>query len=387
MVKVVLVFGTRPEAIKMAPVIRALAEHPRIFDWRVCVTAQHRELLDQVLAIFGITSHHDLNIMTPDQDLYDISSRTLSGLRDYLAEERPDYVLVHGDTTTTFAAALAAFYQKVPVGHVEAGLRTNNRYSPYPEEMNRRLTSAIASLHFAPTSQSCAHLHRENVERDDIFITGNTAIDALRLALSQPNLASLPNLFPPGRRGLLVTAHRRENFGPGIRAICGALRSIATRRSDVHIVYPVHPNPNIRVPVREVLADLTNVTLLEPLEYDVFVRLMADSYLVLTDSGGVQEEAPSLGKPVLVLRECTERPEAVAAGTVLLAGNSERDIVALTERLLDDGEMYESMARAINPYGDGRAAIRIVSFLARRSGLGATLVGDVGEFGSQPDAR
>lgn len=367
LIKVVVVFGTRPEAIKMAPVVRALQRDPA-FVCRVCVTAQHRALLDQVLEVLAIPADYDLDIMTPDQNLPEITHRVLAGLRDCLRSERPQWALVHGDTTTSFAAALAAFYAHVPVAHVEAGLRTGRRDVPFPEEMNRRLTGALASLHFAPTATARDNLLREGVARSDIVVTGNTAIDALWLALAAAREGDKTCLFPPGRRGILVTAHRREAFGPGIRAICRAVRRLALR-PDVHVVYPVHPNPQIRGPVRESLTELPNVTLLEPQDYLSFVRLMADAYLILTDSGGVQEEAPSLGKPVLVLRECTERPEAVTAGTVKLVGTDEESIVASTERLLEDERAYARMARAVNPYGDGQAAPRIAAALRRRAGL------------------
>jgi len=378
--KVVLVFGTRPEAIKMAPVQRVLAASPDLFDCRVCVTAQHRQMLDQVLALFDLPVHHDLDIMTPGQGLHEVTERVLGGLRDYLARERPDWVLVHGDTTTTFAAALAAFYAQVAVGHVEAGLRTGQRYSPFPEEMNRRLTGALTTLHFAPTAVSRANLLREGVAPEDIVVTGNTAIDALRLALGSPRLATLPPPFRAGCRGILVTAHRRENFGPGIRSICRALRRLAAARDDLHIIYPVHPNPNIRVPVGELLGDLPNVELMEPVGYAEFVRMMADCHLILTDSGGVQEEAPSLGKPVLVLRAETERPEAVAAGTVRLVGTDEQTILDEALRLVNDPAAYGCMARAVNPYGDGLAALRIAAFLRHRCGAGPWPVADLGEF-------
>lgn len=367
LIKVVVVFGTRPEAIKMAPVVRALRRDPA-FACQVCVTAQHRALLDQVLEVLAVPADCDLDIMTPDQDLPEITHRVLMGLRDCLRAERPQWVLVHGDTTTSFAAALAAFYARVPVAHVEAGLRTGRRDVPFPEEMNRRLTGALADLHFAPTATARDNLLREGVARSDIVVTGNTAIDALWLALAVAREGGEARLFSPGRRGILVTAHRREAFGPGIRAICRAVRRLALR-PDVHVVYPVHPNPQVRGPVRESLAELPNVTLLEPQGYLAFVRLMADAHLILTDSGGVQEEAPSLGKPVLVLRECTERPEAVAAGTVRLVGTDEESIVAAAERLLEDEREYARMARAVNPYGDGRAAPRIVAALRRRAGL------------------
>lgn len=378
--KIVLAFGTRPEAIKMAPVARALAARTDEFACRVCVTAQHREMLDQALAVFDLHADHDLDVMTPNQDLSGITSRVLDGMCHYLGTERPDLVLVHGDTTSTFACALAAFYCGVPVGHVEAGLRTGDPRNPFPEEMNRRLAGALCELHFSPTPESRDNLLREGVAPERIVVTGNTAIDALRLALASPALAILPRRFPAGRRGVLVTAHRRENFGEGIRAICRALRRLATARPDLHLIYPVHPNPNICGPVGELLGGLSNVELIEPVAYAEFVRLMADCHLILTDSGGVQEEAPSLGKPVLVLRDQTERPEAVRAGTVRLVGTDEARIVAESDRLLDDPAAYESMARAVNPYGDGRAATRIVAFLRHRFTGEPWPGADLGEF-------
>jgi UDP-N-acetylglucosamine 2-epimerase (non-hydrolysing) len=377
--KVVLVFGTRPEAIKMAPVQRVLAGSPDLFDCRVCVTAQHRRMLDQVLAFFDMPVHYDLDIMTPGQGLHEVTERVLGGLRDYLARERPDWVLVHGDTTTTFAAALAAFYAQVAVGHVEAGLRTGQRYSPFPEEMNRRLTGALTTLHFAPTAVSKANLLREGVAPEDIVVTGNTAIDALRLAMDSPRLAALPPAYRAGSRGILVTAHRRENFGPGIRSICRALRRIAGDHPETHIIYPVHPNPNIQGPVGEALGDVANITLLDPVGYERAVRLMADAELILTDSGGIQEEAPSLGTPLLVLRESTERPEGLAAGTARLVGTDEAGIVAAVDELLSDRVAYGRMARAINPYGDGRAVERIAGALLARAD-GRSGAGEAVEF-------
>ncbi|MHB8078494.1 MAG: non-hydrolyzing UDP-N-acetylglucosamine 2-epimerase [Candidatus Krumholzibacteriia bacterium] len=381
--KVLLVFGTRPEAIKMAPVVRRLQADPDRFDARVCVTAQHRALLDQVLDLFDIRTHHDLDIMTPGQGLHQITTRVLEGLQGCLEGAAPDWILVHGDTTTTFAAALAAFYAQVPVGHVEAGLRTGRRYSPYPEEMNRRLTGALTTLHFAPTAAGRANLLREGVAPADIVVTGNTAIDALQLALASPRLAALPSEYRAGSRGILVTAHRRENFGPGIRSICRALRRIAADHPDAHLIYPVHPNPNILGPVREALGDVANVTLLEPVGYERAVRLMADARLILTDSGGIQEEAPSLGKPVLVLRESTERPEGLDAGTARLVGTDEGAIIAAVAELLGDGAAYERMARAVNPYGDGRAAERIAGALLARAD-GGVGVGETAEFAPPP---
>lgn len=368
MLKVVVIIGTRPEAIKMAPVVRMLEQHPGEFAVHTCATAQHRGMLDQVVAHFGLRVEHDLDLMTPGQSLAGVTARAVEGVKAFLDRLEPDWVLVQGDTTTTFAAALAAFYARIPVGHVEAGLRTGDPHSPYPEEMNRRLTGALATLHFAPTRAGRDNLLRENVLRADIRVTGNTAIDALQMVLSRPRPAGLPRLFPADRRGILVTAHRRESFGAGLRAICAALRRLATERSDVHLVYPLHPNPNVRAVAIDALAGLPNVTLTEPLDYGSFVWAMAESTLILTDSGGIQEEAPSLGKPVLVLRDCTERPEAVAAGVARLVGTDEAVIVRETERLLDDEAAYAAMARAVNPYGDGHAAARIGAGLLQRAG-------------------
>lgn len=369
MLKVAIIVGTRPEAIKMAPVVRLFEAHPEAFVVHTCATAQHREMLDQVVSQFGLRIEHDLDIMTPGQSLSRVTARAVEGVQAWLDRIGPDWVLVQGDTTTSFAAALAAFYQRVPVGHVEAGLRTGDPHSPYPEEMNRRLTGALATVHFAPTRAGCENLRRENVRREDIRVTGNTAIDALQLILSQPRPATLPRFFPADRRGILVTAHRRESFGAGLRSICAALRSLAGRRPDVHLVYPLHPNPNVRAVAIESLSGLPNVTLTEPLDYRPFVWAMAESALILTDSGGIQEEAPSLGRPVLVLRDCTERPEAIAAGVAKLVGTGEADIVRETERLLDDAAAYAAMARAVNPYGDGHAAERIGAELLRRAGV------------------
>lgn len=367
-------FGTRPEAIKMAPVIKALQGQKGLVT-RVCVTAQHRELLDQVLGLFKIQSDFDLELMRPGQGLTDITTRVLRGMRQVFSQWRPDLVLVHGDTTTTFATSLAAFYRRVAVGHVEAGLRTGNCYSPWPEEMNRRLTGAIGSLHFAPTKRAQANLLRENVAENTIHVTGNTVIDALFLILKkikQDNLEQaiihhLSNLIPQlplfingvHSRILLVTGHRRENFGEGFDRICLALKRLS-ERGDVEIIYPVHLNPNVQEPVRRILGNCAHIHLIEPLEYLPFVFLMDRAYLVITDSGGVQEEAPSLGKPVLVMRDTTERPEAVEAGTVKLVGTDDERILGETERLLNDPAAYQSMARAHNPYGDGKAADRIV---------------------------
>jgi len=367
--KVLSVFGTRPEAIKMAPVVRALAGDARL-DSRVCVTGQHREMLDQVLEVFGIEPHHDLDLMTAGQTLGGLFGRILEALDPVLEAEAPDRVLVHGDTLTTLAASLAAYFRRIPVGHVEAGLRTGDRYAPWPEEINRRLTGGIADLHFAPTSGARDNLLREGVDPSTVHVTGNTVVDALldltaRLesdqALRERLLAPFPWLAS-GRRTVLVTGHRRENFGAGFRSVCAALRRLA-ERGDVEIVYPVHLNPQVAGPVGEALGQLERVHLIEPLDYLPFVALMAASDLILTDSGGVQEEAPSLGKPVLVMRDKTERPEAVAAGTVRLVGTDEERIVGEASRLLDDDDAYAAMSRAHNPYGDGRAAARITEIL------------------------
>lgn len=369
---VMSVFGTRPEAIKMAPVVHALAASGLV-DGRVCVTAQHRQMLDQVLALFDIRPDEDLNVMRPDQGLEDITAAVLQGLRDVFARHRPDLVLVHGDTTTAMAAALAAFYQKIPVGHVEAGLRTGDRYAPWPEEMNRKLVGALATLHFAPTQSAADNLRREGVPEADIHLTGNTVIDALldvvgRLRRDTRLAAEQAARFPfldPAKRLILVTGHRRENFGRGFENICRALARLA-ERPDVQIVYPVHLNPNVRGPVHRWLGGRPNIELIEPLDYLPFVYLMDRAHLVITDSGGIQEEAPSLGKPVLVMRDTTERPEAVYAGTVQLVGTAVERIVGAAERLLDDENAYRAMAQAANPYGDGRAAERIRNVIETR---------------------
>jgi UDP-N-acetylglucosamine 2-epimerase (non-hydrolysing) len=364
--KILCVFGTRPEAIKMAPVVKALTAAPGI-DSAVCVTAQHRDMLDQVLNLFAITPEFDLDIMRENQDLTHITSAVLTGLGEVLDEYKPDRILVHGDTTTTFAASLAAFYRKIPVGHVEAGLRTGDVMAPWPEEMNRRLTDNIADIYFAPTSSAAQNLKREGHGEDGIIITGNTVIDALldareRLQEDKALQSDLAGQFPyldPARKLILVTGHRRENFGQGFENICQALADL-TKRDDVQIVYPVHLNPNVQEPVMRILKDKDNIHLIEPLDYLPFVFLMDHSYFVITDSGGIQEEAPSLGKPVLVMRDVTERPEAVMAGTVKLVGTNRDVIVRECTRLLDDEAAYAIMSRAHNPYGDGKASQRIV---------------------------
>ncbi|MBU7589884.1 MAG: UDP-N-acetylglucosamine 2-epimerase (non-hydrolyzing) [Sphingopyxis terrae] len=366
--KILIVFGTRPEAIKMAPVVQALAADPAI-DARVCVTAQHRQMLDQVLELFSIRPEYDLDIMRPGQGLYDITSNVLLELRPVLEAFRPEVVLVHGDTTTTLAASLAAYYQQIAVGHVEAGLRTGNIYSPWPEEVNRKVAGAIATLHFAPTEKAAANLRAEGVPNDRIWVTGNTVIDSLQHAVelirTQPQrereLAERFNLDPT-KRLILVTGHRRESFGDGFERICIALARLA-QRQDVEIVYPVHLNPNVKGPVEANLGSLANVHLLAPQDYLPFVYLMDRSTIIITDSGGVQEEAPSLGKPVLVMRDTTERPEAVEAGTVRLVGTDVEAILSEASLLLDDPEAYAAMSRAHNPYGDGKAAGRILQAL------------------------
>lgn len=370
--KVMVVFGTRPEAIKMAPLVKALQATPGL-QTVVCVTAQHRQMLDQVLRLFEITPEHDLDVMKPGQDLYDITSNILLGLRPVLAAERPDWVLVHGDTTTTLATTLAAYYARIPVAHIEAGLRTGDKYAPFPEEMNRKITGAVADLHFAPTTASEANLLAEGVPAASIHVTGNTVIDALLAVVDklktsatlQTELAERFRFLDASKRLILVTGHRRENFGEGFQNICHALADVAERHPEVEILYPVHLNPNVRQPVQDILAarGLSNVHLIEPVDYLPFVYLMNRSHLIITDSGGVQEEAPSLGKPVLVMRETTERPEAVAAGTVKLVGTSREAIVRECERLLTDVDAYQTMSRAHNPYGDGQAVARIVKAL------------------------
>ena len=400
MKKVMLVFGTRPEAIKMAPLVKAFAQFPETFETIVCVTGQHREMLDQVLHIFDITPDYDLNIMKQGQDLYDVTSRVLLGMRDVLREAQPDVVLVHGDTTTSTAAALAAFYQQIPVGHVEAGLRTHNIYSPWPEEMNRQITGRIATYNFSPTPLSRHNLLEEKVSEQSITVTGNTVIDALywvvdKIKRDETLSAELKSALAEAgydvdrldnsqftihnsqlpRRLVLITGHRRENFGDGFIHMCTAIRDLTQKYPDVDFVYPMHLNPNVRKPIQEVFVGLDtlspgegwgeagNMFFIEPLEYLSFVYLMEKSTLVLTDSGGIQEEAPGLGKPVLVMRDTTERPEALEAGTVKLVGTDYGKIVSEVSRLLDDAAYYDSMSKAVNPYGDGKACERIVDFI------------------------
>ena len=382
MKKILIVFGTRPEAIKMAPLVLSFKKHPECFKAIVCVTGQHREMLDQVLDIFSIKPDYDLNIMKQGQDLYDITSRVLTGMKDVLKQVTPDVVLVHGDTTTSTAAALAAFYQQIPVGHVEAGLRTHNIYSPWPEEMNRQLTGRIASYHFSPTPLSRDNLLKENVDESKIIVTGNTVIDALHMvvnrlktdtALADEQKVILlragydTSRLDDGRRLVLITGHRRENFGDGFIQMCRAIKDLTQKYPDVDFVYPMHLNPNVRKPIHEVfgekLDNLHNMFFIEPLQYLEFIYLMEKSFIVLTDSGGIQEEAPGLGKPVLVMRDTTERPEAVTAGTVKLVGTDYNQIVYSVSLLLEDSVSYQSMSQAINPYGDGHACERIIEKL------------------------
>ncbi len=377
-----LVFGTRPEAIKMCPLVKEFQKYPEEFETLVCVTGQHREMLDQVLQIFGVKPDFDLNIMKQGQDLYDVTSRVLVGMRDVLDEARPDVVLVHGDTTTSMAAAMAAFYRQIPVGHVEAGLRTHNIYSPWPEEMNRQITGRIATYDFAPTPLSRQNLLDEGVDPEKITVTGNTVIDALHWVVENvmekgyvPKDSAVAALPRGDRRLVLITGHRRENFGEGFISMCTAIRDLALKYPDVDFVYPMHLNPNVRKPIREVFGEMAdqvghdgrvipgltgNLFFIEPLDYLDFVYLMSRSYLVLTDSGGIQEEAPGLGKPVLVMRDTTERPEALEAGTVRLVGTDHGRIMAEVSALMDDPGHYQAMSQAVNPYGDGKACPRIV---------------------------
>ena len=391
MKRVLLVFGTRPEAIKMCPLVKEFQKHPEEFETVVCVTGQHREMLDQVLQIFDVKPDYDLNIMKQGQDLYDVTARVLVGMRDILDTVKPDVVLVHGDTTTSMAAAMAAFYRQIPVGHVEAGLRTHNLYSPWPEEMNRQVTGRIAEYDFAPTPLSRQNLLDEGVPEEKITVTGNTVIDALHwvvenvmkkgYAPEDPLVASLPQ---DDRRMVLITGHRRENFGEGFISMCTAIRDLAQKYPEVDFVYPMHLNPNVRKPIRQIFGEMAgqaghddrvshdgnvipgstgNLFFIEPLDYLDFVYLMSRSYIVLTDSGGIQEEAPGLGKPVLVMRDTTERPEALDAGTVRLVGTDYHKIMSEVSVLLDDLEHYEAMSHAVNPYGDGKACTRIVEKL------------------------
>ena len=369
-IKVMTVFGTRPEAIKMAPIVLELQKHPDTIVPVVAVTAQHREMLDQVLNLFHIKPDHDLNIMAAGQTLFDITTRAMMGLDKVLTEEKPDIVLVHGDTTTTFAGALAAYYHQTAVGHVEAGLRTHNKYSPFPEEMNRRLTGCIADLNFAPTSTSEANLLAENVPPESIFVTGNTVIDALHHTVRDDfdfQEESLKDVDFQNKRIILVTTHRRENLGEPMRHVYKALKQLTEEFDDVEVVFPVHKNPKVREVVNEELGGLAKVHLIDPLDYEPFANLMHRAYLILTDSGGVQEEAPALGKPVLVLRDTTERPEAVDAGTVKLIGTDRERVYEEAKKLLTDEAEYSRMAESVNPYGDGKAAARIVARLRREA--------------------
>lgn len=381
---ILLVFGTRPEAIKMCPLVKEFQKHTEEFNTIVCVTGQHREMLDQVLTIFDVKPKYDLNIMKPGQDLYDVTSRVLLGMRDVLKQVQPDVVLVHGDTTTSTASALAAFYQQIPVGHVEAGLRTGNIYSPWPEEMNRLITGRIATYDFSPTPLSRENLLKESVSEEKITVTGNTVIDALHIVVDKiksdkgldvslekklQNFGYDVNRLKEGKRLVLITGHRRENFGDGFTNMCTAIKDLTKKYPDVDFVYPMHLNPNVRKPIHEVFGDdlsnLGNMFFIEPLDYLDFVYLMEKSFFVLTDSGGIQEEAPGLGKPVLVMRDTTERPEAVTAGTVKLVGMDYGKIINETSHLLDSKVYYEEMSHAVNPYGDGKACLRIVDRLLR----------------------
>lgn len=374
MKKVLIVFGTRPEAIKMVPLVKELEKHTQEFEMKVCVTAQHREMLDQVLKLFDVKPHYDLDIMKSGQDLYDVTSKVLLGMRDVLNDFQPNIVLVHGDTTTTIATSLSAFYQRIAIGHVEAGLRTGNIYSPWPEEANRLLTTQITKYHFAPTEKNKENLLKEHVGEKSIIVTGNTVIDTLfliverlksdeKLQKATKKIISAKGYKLTDRKMVLVTGHRRENFGDGFLNICSALQELAEQHKDVDFVYPVHLNPNVQKPVNMILKNINNVYLIEPLEYAPFVYLLHHSFLVLTDSGGIQEEAPSLGKPVLVMRDTTERPEALEAGTVVLVGTEKENIKSNVSRLIDDETYYKKMSYAHNPYGDGNACSKIVNFL------------------------
>lgn len=378
MKKILIVFGTRPEAIKMVPLIKEFKKHSD-FEVKICVSAQHRQMLDQVLNLFEIKPDYDLDIMRANQDLYDISSRVLLGMRDVMKDFCPNVVLVHGDTTTSFVGALAAFYQKIKIGHVEAGLRTNDLYSPFPEEANRQITGVLADFHFAPTQSAKQNLIKEGKNSNFIIVTGNTVIDALFLMIDKIEknvnlrdeitsiLRSKYSNFGSERKFILVTGHRRENFGDGFLNICDALKNIAQNNPEIDIVYPVHLNPNVQKPVREILSNLSNVYLIDPLEYEKFVYLMSKSFFIITDSGGIQEEAPSLGKPVLVTRDTTERPEALQSGAVKLVGTNKNIIIKEAQNLILQKDEFEKMSKANNPYGDGKASERIVEFLKERA--------------------
>ena len=369
--KNLIIFGTRPEAIKMAPLVKEFQKYQDNFETKLCITAQHREMLDQVLSFFEIVPDYDLNVMKPNQSLYELTSNIITGLQPILEDWQPDFVYVHGDTTTTMAASMAAFYSGAAICHVEAGLRTFNMKSPFPEEMNRSVTGVVSNIHFAPTETSRNNLINENKLADSILVTGNTVIDALEFSVGKVNSTEFKNdeielvkeKIQAGKRIILVTGHRRENHGQGFIDICQALTTIATENSDVQIIYPVHLNPNVQKPVYDLLGKIDNITLIEPLSYPAFVWLMNEAYLIITDSGGVQEEAPSLGKPVLVMRNTTERPEAVTAGTVLLVGTDKHKIVNETNKLLNDTGHYNEMSAKHNPYGDGKACKRIVEFI------------------------
>ena len=377
--KLMTVFGTRPEAIKMCPLVLEMAKYPDYIEPIVAVTAQHREMLDQVLELFNIKPDYDLNIMASGQTLYDITTKALNGLKEVIEEAKPDMVLVHGDTTTTFAGALAAFYAQVPVGHVEAGLRTGNKYSPYPEEMNRKLTGSIADMHFAPTSTSKANLLKENVNPETILVTGNTVIDALETTVKANYEfadAEFNKIFARGNRLILMTTHRRENLGEPMRNVYKALRKVLETHADVEAIFPVHKNPKVREIVHEELGGLNRVHLIEPMDYEPFANLMGKVDIVLTDSGGIQEEAPALGKPVLVLRDTTERPEAVDAGTVKLIGTEYEDVLREINLLLDDAEHYKKMAEATNPYGDGKACERIIRAILQKNGYNIKILSE-----------
>lgn len=377
--RLMTVFGTRPEAIKMCPLVLEMRKYPDYIEPIVAVTAQHREMLDQVLELFDIKPDYDLNIMASGQTLYDITTRALTGLKEVIEEAKPDMVLVHGDTTTTFAGALAAFYAQVPVGHVEAGLRTGNKYSPYPEEMNRKLTGSIADMHFAPTATSRENLLKENVSRDSIVVTGNTVIDALQTTVKANYEfadGDFNKIFARGNRLILVTTHRRENLGEPMRNVYKALRKVLETHADVEAIFPVHKNPKVREIVQEELGGLDRVHLIEPMDYEPFANLMGKVDIVLTDSGGIQEEAPALGKPVLVLRDTTERPEAVDAGTVKLIGTAYDVVLRETNLLLDDPQHYQKMAEAANPYGDGKACERIIKVILQKKGYNIKILSE-----------
>ena len=377
--KLMTIFGTRPEAIKMCPLVLEMGKYPDYIEPIVAVTAQHREMLDQVLELFNIKPDYDLNIMASGQTLYDITTRALTGLKEVIEEAKPDMVLVHGDTTTTFAGALAAFYAQVPVGHVEAGLRTGNKYSPYPEEMNRKLTGSIADMHFAPTSTSKANLLKENVNPETILVTGNTVLDALETTVKADYEfadAEFNKIFARGNRLILMTTHRRENLGEPMRNVYKALRKVLETHADVEAIFPVHKNPKVRAIVEEELGGLARVHLIEPMDYEPFANLMGKVDIVLTDSGGIQEEAPALGKPVLVLRDTTERPEAVEAGTVKLIGTEYEDVLRETNLLLDDAEHYKKMSEATNPYGDGKACERIIRAILQKNGYNIKILSE-----------